>query len=221
MSHKKADSPAAKNRKAHNELQREYFNQKADIFLQPIPPEVRKRTREIVNSARLDSSSTVLDVGTGTGALIEHFLEDGVKQENIVGCDLSDEMIERAKKRFPGVAYWRGDILEFPSLPAPSLPPQIKDFNAVFFNACFGNIFDRQAAVARAQKLLKPGGRVIISHPLGLRFQRSLHESGPDIVPHLLPAKKELEAWSRELTLVLETFRDEKDFYLAALKKSV
>ena len=96
--------PASK-RQPHIELQGRYFNQRADMFLRPIPQSIQERTREIVKMAGVSARSKVLDVGSGVGVLIGHFLEMGVEEKNIVGCDLSEEMIARARARFPGVFF--------------------------------------------------------------------------------------------------------------------
>ena len=54
---------------------------------------------------------------------------------------------------------WRGDIADLPTFQGP--------FDAVFFNAVFGNVADQKAALTAAALRLKPGGHAVISHPLG------------------------------------------------------
>lgn len=54
---------------------------------------------------------------------------------------------------------WCGDIVDLPAARGP--------VDAVFFNACFGNLHDRREALWAACRLLRPGGHVVISHPLG------------------------------------------------------
>jgi ubiquinone/menaquinone biosynthesis C-methylase UbiE len=79
-------------RRAHAELQRKYFDKLAYGFTQPIPADVEERTRRIVRAAKLHDESRVLDVATGTGVLIAHFVAAGVNANNIAGCDLSAHM---------------------------------------------------------------------------------------------------------------------------------
>ena len=57
-------------RRAHAELQRNYFDNIACGFTQPIPADVEARTQTIVGAARLGEESRVLDIATGTGVLI-------------------------------------------------------------------------------------------------------------------------------------------------------
>lgn len=203
---------ATEKKNSHAEAQREYFRSRVSVFLQKIPEEILARTRKIAESAGLNEGSQVLDVGTGTGALIVHFLELGVKQENITGVDLSEEMLKNARERFPKVHFIKADILD-----ADTVIGQANQFDAVFFNACFGNIFDQKLALQKTQALLRSGGSIIISHPLGKRFVKALHDSDPEIVPYLLPEKEALDAWAKELNIKLVKFVDEPDFYLASL----
>lgn len=196
----------------HAELQRQYFRSRISVFLQPIPEEILSRTQKIAESAGLSASSHVLDVGTGTGALIVHFLELGVKQENITGIDLSEDMLKNARERFAQVNFIRADILD-----ADTVIGTPNQFDAIFFNACFGNLFDQKMALEKTHALLRSGGSIVISHPLGKKFVKALHDADPDIVPHLLPDTEQLNAWAKELNMQVAEFVDETEFYLARL----
>ena len=203
---------AGERKEAQADAQREYFSTRVSVFLQPIPEEILARTQKIAESAGLTAGSQVLDVGTGTGALIVHFLELGVKQQDITGIDLTEEMLKIARERFPHVNFIKADVLD-----ADSVIGEANQFDAVFFNACFGNIFDQKLALQKTHALLRSGGSIIISHPLGKRFVKALHTSDPEIVPHFLPEKDQLNDWGKELAMELAEFIDEPDFYLARL----
>lgn len=201
-------------KESHADAQREYFRTRVGVFIQPIPDEILARTQKIAESAELSESSQVLDVGTGTGALITHFLSLGVKEKNITGVDLSDEMLNVARERYPEVHFIKADVLD-----ADTVIGKPEQFDAVFFNACFGNLFDQKMALQKTQSLVRAGGSIIISHPLGKRFVKALHDSDPAIVPFFLPEKDQLEKWAKELEMKLGEFVDEHDFYLARLIK--
>ena len=203
---------SGKGKETHADMQQEYFRSHVGIFLQPIPDEILARTKKIAESADLNASSQVLDVATGTGALVVHFLELGVKPENITGVDLTDAMLNQARERFPQVNFINADILD-----ADTAIGKPNQFDAAFFNACFGNLYDQKLALKKTQKQLRSGGCIIISHPLGKRFVKALHDADPEIVPFLLPEKEQLLQWASELNLKLADFVDEPDFYLAKL----
>ncbi|HEY9871532.1 MAG TPA: class I SAM-dependent methyltransferase [Candidatus Obscuribacterales bacterium] len=197
--------------KAHAEQQRAYFDQRTFVFTQPIPPAVQERTRKIVEAARLDSQARVLDVATGIGVLVPHILSQGVRPENIMGCDLSPKMLDEARRRYPDVPFWQGDFLDFPHEFGP--------FDAIFFNACFGNFYDQGRVLQKAAALLSSDGRLLISHPMGARFVAQLRAAEPEIVPHCLPGRQALLEWATGLGLILDAFVEEADLYIAVLRR--
>lgn len=196
----------------HIEYQKRYFDKNYEVFRQPIPSEIEERTRMIVQRSGLGENSRVLDVGTGIGVLLKHFTAAGVSEQNITGCDLSENMLAEARTRYPQANFWHGDFAEFPSEKGP--------FDAVFFNACFGNFFDRDKTVEAATKLLEAGGRLIISHPLGNKFVSQLQEQDPKLIVELLPDQAKLQDWSDKLGLKLVDNEDQEDLYLAVLQKN-
>lgn len=195
------------NRRQHNLYQRQVFDKNVEFFRQPIPEDVQRRTQQIVAAAKLKAGDRVLDVGTGTGVLIPHIRRFGVT--DLIGCDLSEPMLAEARKRYPEVQVWCGDVIDFPS--------QLGPFDAIFFNAVFGNMWDQRETLSVSAELLAEGGRIIISHPMGAAFAEKLAAEDPKMVPHPLPGKERLADLIRELPLTVETFRDEKDLYLCVL----
>jgi SAM-dependent methyltransferase len=206
-------------RELHSQVQSTYFDKHFDFFCRDVPESIQERTRKIVQETNLNANSKVLDVGTGTGALIKHFLESGISQRNIIGCDLSREMIDKARKRYPDVYYWRGDILDFPLAFPEDAADHIKAVDAIFFNACFGNVWNQEQTLVHSRKLLAPGGKIVISNPMGKKFVAALNVSEPELVPHLLPDLKQLQEWSLLVDgMVIDRFIDEPDLYLAILR---
>lgn len=207
----------ASERQPHIEMQSHYFDDNADFFVRPIPDNIQSLTNSIVQAAGLGKDSLVLDVGTGAGVLIGHFLDVGLEPENLVGCDLSAEMLRNAARRFPKVKFWQGDIVDLAGSAASELPERLQAFDAVFFNACFGNMWDQEETLGAALRLLAVGGKIVISHPLGNKFVDSLHRHEPHIVPHLLPDYELVCAWRDRLGFEVEHFEDRGDFYLVIL----
>jgi ubiquinone/menaquinone biosynthesis C-methylase UbiE len=61
-------------------------------------------------SENIESGSSILDVGCGTGEPIaKYFLEQGY---NVRGIDASEEMIKRCKERFPSGDWLQADMRE-------------------------------------------------------------------------------------------------------------
>jgi ubiquinone/menaquinone biosynthesis C-methylase UbiE len=213
--------PQSSDKAIHIKLQKQCFDGRVDLFNQPIPEDIDERTRKIVKSANLKRSDCVLDVGTGVGVLVGHFLEEGLQAENIVGCDLSDAMLGSARERYPGVFFWQGDIAKLERPFPPHFPDHIEFFDSVFFNACFGNMWDQEEALGAALNLLGREGQIVISHPLGAGFVDYLHRQEPEIVPHRLPSSDTLDSFCKKFTLTLSRFEDREDLYLAILNRGI
>lgn len=57
----------------------------------------------------LDNSSSILDIGCGTGNLVNELYNAGIV--NSIGIDISTSMITKAKKKYPNRTFVRGDAL--------------------------------------------------------------------------------------------------------------
>ncbi len=196
-------------RQAHNRYQQRVFKKNVDFFKKSIPEDVQRRTAEIVAAAELEPGDRVLDVGTGIGVLIPHIQRFGVR--DIIGCDLSEPMLAEARRRYPEVKFWCGDIVDFPET--------LGLFDAIFFNAVFGNMWDQRETLKVSAGRLTQSGRIIISHPMGAAFAEKLAAEDPRMVPHPLPSKDRVTELTRDLPLDVQIFRNDTDLYLCVLNK--
>eukprot|EP00803_Ostreobium_quekettii_P005762 evm.model.scf_977.2 EVM.evm.TU.scf_977.2 scf_977:34418-42634(-) len=207
-----------RSRDEHNREQARRFDAIVDHFKQELPKEIEERLACIVSSVPgLGPGSRVIDVGCGTGCLIPHLRAAGV--QDILAVDLSPRMLEELASLFPppstlgndpGVRTWCGDIIDLPTAMGPA--------DAIFFNACFGNIFSTRDALLRATCLLVPGGRAVISHPLGHAWQVDFHASDVLLVPHEIPGPGDWVGMTKDLPLEVESVVDEPELYITVLK---
>lgn len=130
------------------------------MFDRPLPHEIVGRLKEIAAAAELHPGDAVLDVGSGTGALIEPIT--GYKPGRLAACDLSPRMLARLGELHPQVERILGDVTDL------DLPDE--SFDVVFMNAVFSNIADKPAALANTARMLKDGGRLVVGHPEGRDF---------------------------------------------------
>jgi SAM-dependent methyltransferase len=97
----------------------------------------------------------LLDLGCGTGRLCAHFAAKGFE---CVGVDLSDEMLAKART-VSNVTWLKANIVELHDLPEASFD------NVACLFSTLGMIRTpehRQAVVANAFRLLKPGGTFVV-----------------------------------------------------------
>ena len=182
-----------------NRAQSESFDGLYDRFLVDLAADVVERMGRIVAAGAIAPGETVLDVGTGTGVLLPqiHACEPG----RVVVCDLSEKMLEQVAHRHPQVERHHCDICDL-DLPADSL-------NVVFMNGMFGNIADKPRALRNVARMLRPGGRAVISHPEGRAYVEQIVRSDPFPIPPL-PSEEEAQALFEACGMHLRQYTDEE-----------
>jgi SAM-dependent methyltransferase len=188
--------------------QRRHFNELVEVFDTPQPQEVIERLEQIVSAARLRHGEAVLDVGTGVGVLIP--LVKSYQPSVVYACDLAEMMLQRVREKYPEVRTCQADIA--------LLPLESDSVDAIFMNAMYGNIADKPRACRNSARLLRPGGRLVVSHPEGRAFVDQLRVTG-DLFIESLPTREEFQALLRPLGLDVITYRDEPKLYLIVAQK--
>ena len=98
---------------------------------------------------------TILDIGTGTGALALEFAERG---NHVVALDPSPELLAQARAR----AEDRGLAVDFAVASAEETGQPDHAFDLVTAATCW-HWFDRSRAAEECARILKPGGRLLIA----------------------------------------------------------
>lgn len=108
--------------------------------------------RQVIQLARLERNSRLLDLGTGTGDLAREALAQ-VPQAKVVAADFTLEMMRVGQKNGP---------LNFSSADALGLPFNDQTFDAVVSGFLMRNVIDLQKALQEQYRVLKKGGRIVI-----------------------------------------------------------
>jgi SAM-dependent methyltransferase len=188
--------------------QRRRFNELVDVFDRPQPLEVMARLQEIVSSAGLRSGEVVLDVGTGAGVLIP--LIQSYQPAAVLACDVAEKMLQRVQNKYPAVRTYHADVA--------SLDLASSGLDAIFMNGMYGNIADKPAACRNAARMLRSGGRLVVSHPEGRAFIDQLRATS-DLFIERFPTREEFEALLEPLGFEMITYRDEPKLYLMVARK--
>jgi SAM-dependent methyltransferase len=167
-----------------------------------------ERLREVVSSASLRPGEVVLDVGTGVGVLVP--LIKFYHPSTVFACDLAEKMLQRVREKFPAVRTHHADITV--------LRLESGSVDAIFMNAMFGNIAEKPRACQNAARMLRTGGRLIVSHPEGRAFVDQLRVT-TDLFIESLPTREEFQALLSTLGLDVITYRDEPHLYLMVARK--
>ena len=118
------------------------------------------RWRRITAQAVVRPEDRVLDACCGTGDLALAAQKAG---GTVTGLDFSPRMLERARRKGPGVTWVEGDLLE--------LPFEDASFEAATVGFGVRNVVDLPRALAELRRVLVAGGRVgvlEITQPRGL-----------------------------------------------------
>jgi SAM-dependent methyltransferase len=191
-----------------NELQRELFDKLYRLFEPPLPEGVPERLERIVAAGEIEKGAAVLDVGSGTGIMVPLIHER--QPARIYVCDLSEAMLRKLDENYPYAESILADVRDL-RLPDASL-------DVVFVNACYPNIADKATAFANIGRMLAPGGRLVISHPLGKSFIDLIREGTPFPLDDF-PERSEAEALLRDFGFGIERFVDEPALYILVAEK--
>ena len=107
-----------------------------------------------VELAEVGPGSRVLDVATGTGDLAAALLEAVTPGGEVVACDFSERMLERARQKAPQIRFDWADAL--------ALPYANGEFDAATVGFGARNFADLGRGIAEMVRVVRPGGRVVI-----------------------------------------------------------
>jgi len=100
----------------------------------------------------------ILDIACGTGDMMDYWMKradtHNIKVEKILGVDPSDGMVDVAREKFPKFDYAISKATEIP----------VEDGKADFLSISYGirNVVEREEALKEFNRVLKPGGYVVI-----------------------------------------------------------
>jgi SAM-dependent methyltransferase len=109
----------------------------------------------------------VLEVGCGKGHLLRHIRsKPWLVSHALVGIDLSRAVFAVPA---PGVLAIGGD--------GERLPLRAQSVAAVLYNGSLHHVIDYAEAVREAERILVPGGRLVLLEPFSSRFSRLVHRT--------------------------------------------
>ncbi len=105
--------------------------------------------------AAVQKGDRTLDLGCGDGAFIEALVQAGAE---VVGADVAQSALERARARHPGVNF---RLLEIDD----PLPFRDCQFDVVWASEVIEHIGDTARWLSEVRRVLTPGGRLLLTTP--------------------------------------------------------
>jgi SAM-dependent methyltransferase len=122
----------------------------------------RAKRRALRRALRgVPEGATALDLGSGTGWVVEQLLAAGLKVE---GCDIAELAVKQLSERFPQAAFFQTTLGSEP-LPRPDASFDVVTCLDVTYHVTDDAAW--QAALAEVARVLRPGGMFIASDGLG------------------------------------------------------
>lgn len=191
-----------------------FFDHHAPTWDANRPPEEQAKLLRVVELAEVQPGEVVLDVGTGTGVLVPHLLRALGPTGRVVAIDESAGMLEVARQKGfpPRVTFLQADVHDLP------LPEA--EFHRVICNAALPHFHDHAQSLREMTRVLRPGGLLVISHPIGREAVNARHrEAGGAVAQDVVPSPEAMRALLQEVSLVEPRVVDEPEFYFVAARK--
>lgn len=108
-----------------------------------------------IKAANIKYGTIAADIGAGTGFMTEILLENEL---NVIAVDHSEEMISVLKQKFG-----ENTLLSFVLADAEQMNILSNSVDYVFANMYLHHVEDPQSAILEMTRILKPGGKLIIT----------------------------------------------------------
>lgn len=148
---------------------KEFFNRCAPTWDDSCRQDSQKMNA-IVSLAGVGTGSRVADVACGTGVLFPEILSR--KPELLLGIDLSDGMIQKARSKFssPRLRLVASDLFDV----------RESGFDTVILYNAYPHFPDKIRLARHLAAMLKPGGKFVVAHGEGKDAINS-HHRGPAV----------------------------------------
>lgn len=134
------------------------WDRMADVYQREIDTRFGPVIEQVLKLANLQPGETVLDLGTGTGAIAILAATRVGTTGRVKAIDISPEMLTRAAERLQTLQLTNVDLAEGR---AEALPTDEGSVDAVVASLSLMYVIDRAAAAREIARVLRPGGRFI------------------------------------------------------------
>ncbi len=192
---------------------RTYFNQRAAIWDETSSETDMTKLERMAQRLNIESGSTVLDVGSGTGVLIPFLLSRIGKKGRLVALDFAEEMLKRAQAKCLGgrIDYLRANVT--------GIPLRDEIFDVVVCYSSFPHFRDKLRALIEINRVTKSGGRLLICHTSSRARINEVHREIPAVENDIVPDEGEMQIMLSMAGFTDIKIDDSSESYLASARK--
>ncbi len=132
----------------------------SQMYLREVDRRFVPVVEHVIRRANLRTGNTVLDLGTGTGAVALQAAPLVGPSGRVTGADISTDMLDLARKRAAELGHAN---LDFQEGGAEAILAEDASFDAVLASLILMYVIDRAAAARECARVLRPGGRFVAS----------------------------------------------------------
>lgn len=171
--------------------------------------------KALVEQFDLELGQKVMDVGTGTGVLIPFILAVIGPSGSITAIDYAEGMVKMCQRKLSNFKNVKVELQNVEDLNLDS-----ESFDAITCFGVFPHIEHKEKALKQINRVLKPGGKLIIAHTLSSNRLKSHHMKFSSVAHHVLLEKSEMRRLLNEAGFVDVVIRDEPRCYLCTSRKN-
>lgn len=114
--------------------------------------------------AGLPSTTPVLEVGCGDGSFTKELAK---YSQSITAIDISERQVQENARRFPAIQFQQHDVAEV-------FPFETNSFGVIWCSEVLEHLFDPAFALKEMHRLLRPGGKLLVTVPYHGYFKNVL-----------------------------------------------
>jgi len=166
------------------------WDQISQLYVREIDRRFSSVVEAVINRASLRVGERVLDLGTGTGAVALRAAAAVGAGGSVVGVDISQEMLARARQTTATLDLQNVDFVEGR---AEAIPAEPATFDVVLASLSLMYVIDRAAGAREISRVLRPAGRFVAAVWAGaassdiVLFQQTAGRFAPPPVPGVGP----------------------------------
>ena len=194
-----------------------FFNEAANTWDKHFyTPKLIDFLEQIVPAFNLTVGQKILDVGTGTGILIPFLLKAVGPTGQVTAIDYAEKMVEICKAKYAYLSNINIAVQQVEKLP---FSPE--SFDAITCFGLFPHLENKEEALSQMNRVLKPGGRLIIAHALSSAEIKAHHYNASSAVAHdVLPDEARMKQLLKQAGFTGIHITDKQGCYFCLSTKS-